>query len=211
LTVVAGSVGSGKSTLLSVLMGLLPSDGGELLLDGAPVTLGSRSPVKIAGAPQRGGFFSKDLEENLCLGYPASREEMANAMSIAALAELVDGGARGYDMEVGSRGGKLSGGQLQRLALARMLARGAQLNVIDDCVSALDEGTRQKVLDRLTAYLRQTSRSAIIATNDQSFLQAADRILFMERGRLVAQGSYAELLECAAFRDLLAQSNIESL
>jgi ATP-binding cassette subfamily B protein len=187
LTVVAGGVGSGKSTLLSVLMGLLPPSSGEMLLDGKPVALAERTPVNIAGAPQHGGFFSKDLKENLCLGFPASQNEMMDALSIAALAELASGSSHDYDSEVGGRGDKLSGGQQQRLAIARMLVRGAQLNIIDDCVSASDEDTRRKVLSQLSEYLKKTSRSAIIATNDHAFLQAANQILFMERVRLVSQ------------------------
>jgi len=206
LVIVAGGVGSGKSTLLSVLMGLLPSGSGEILLDGKLVCLNERTPINIAGAPQRGGFFSKDLKENLCLGFPASQDEMLNALSIAALAELVTGNSHGYDSEVGSRGGKLSGGQLQRLSMARMLVRGAQVNVIDDCVSALDEDTRRKVLIQLSEYLRKTSRSVIIATNEKTFLEAANNILFMERGRLVSQGNFTELMGNTMFRALVTQS-----
>ena len=194
LVVVAGSVGSGKSTLLSVLMGLFPSDSGEMLLDGMPVLPGERTPIKIAGAPQRSGFFSKDLKENLCLGFPASQEEMMSALSIAALAELITGNSNGFGSDVGSRGGKLSGGQLQRLAMSRMLVRGAQLNVIDDCVSALDEDTKRKVLIQFSEYLKETSRSLIIATNEKPFLEAANQILFMEQGKLVSQGNNTELI-----------------
>ena len=126
-----------------------------------------------------------------------------SALSITALTEL---SIRGYDAEIGSRGGRLSGGQLQRLAMARMLIHGAQLNVIDDCISALDEDTRQKVLVQLSEYLMKTSRSVIIATNEKSFLEAASQILFMEHGRLVTQGGFPELMGNTMFRELVTQN-----
>ena len=181
LTVVAGAVGSGKSTLLSVLMGLIPSDNGEMILDGNPFRLDDRTPVKITGAPQRGGFFSKTLKENLCLDFPASQDEMMNALSIASLTELVTGDSHGFESEVGSRGARLSGGQLQRLALARTVLRGAQVCIIDDCVSALDEDTKRKVLARLSDYAKNTMRSVIIATNEKIFLESADKIICMDQ------------------------------
>ena len=217
LVAVAGGVGSGKSALLGVLMGLMPPLGGEMLLDGAPFTFYERTPVKIAGAPQRGGFFSDSLSENLRLGFPASQDELLSALSIAALEELAAGDPQlanpdnnipqGFDIDIGSRGGRLSGGQQQRLALARMLARGAQINVIDDCVSALDADTRRTILLRLSEYAKNTSRAVIIATNERVFLDAADNILLMERGRLAAQGSFAELQSFPAFRGLEAPND----
>ena len=192
LTVVTGGVGSGKSALLSVLMGLYPPDGGEMLLDGKPLLPCGRIPVSVAGAPQRAGFFSKSFEDNLCLGFQASPDEMKRALSIASFPELISGNAHGFAASIGARGDKLSGGQLQRLAVARVLVRGAQLNVIDDCVSALDEGTRRKMLLHLVEYMKKTSRSVVIATNERTFLEAANQILHMEQGRLVSQSSFAE-------------------
>jgi ABC-type bacteriocin/lantibiotic exporter with double-glycine peptidase domain len=178
LMVVSGEIGSGKSTLLSVLMGILSQDSGELILDGLIVNANHSEFGAIAGAPQRGGFFSKTLNENLCLGFPASHDDIKEALAIAALDEMASPENLGLDL--GSRASKLSGGQQQRLCLARMFIRGAQLNIIDDCVSALDEDTRMKVLHRLSAYLKQTNCSAIIATNDAAFVEAADQVLFME-------------------------------
>ena len=206
LTVIAGGIGSGKSTLLSVLMGLFPSDSGKIHLDGKQVLEDYSTTVKIAGAPQRGGFFSKDLKENLCLGFPASQDEIMSALSVVGLVDLIADNTHGYDLEVGSQGAKLSGGQQQRLAMARILVRGAQLNVIDDCVSALDEETRQKVLLRLLEHIKETSQSIIIATNEKVFLEAANNILFMESGRLISQGSFSELMENMMFNELVSQS-----
>ena len=179
LMVISGEIGSGKSTLLSVLMGLLPLDRGELLLDGLPFNANNREPGGIAGSLSGGGFFSNDLKENLRLGFPASRDDMLRSLSLAALDEMAAPGK--LSMDLGSRGAKLSGGQQQRLSLARMFLRGAELNIIDDCVSALDKETRAKFLHRLQGYLKETGRSAIIATNEEAFIRAADQILVMDR------------------------------
>ena len=178
LMVVSGEIGSGKSTLLNVLMGLMPYNKGDLLLDGRPLTRNNREPGGIAGAPQGGSFFSRCLKENLCLGFPASGDELIHFLSMAALDEMAE--PQNLCLNPGSRGSALSGGQQQRLCLARMLLRGAKLNLIDDCISALDEATRMKVLHRLLAYLRQTGRSAIIATNEIAFIEAADQVLSMD-------------------------------
>jgi len=177
LMAVTGEIGTGKSTLASVLMGLLPADNGGIFLDGEKVSAENRGPGDIAGAPQRSGFFSMSLAENINLGTDNSEEEIHKALYLAALDDLVSSG--GLDMDLGSRGTRLSGGQQQRLALARMYMRGARVNIIDDCISALDLETRLKVLTRLKDYLRNTSRAAIIVTNEPSFINSADRVLNM--------------------------------
>ena len=178
LVAITGEIASGKSTLLSILMGLFPAHRGRLFLDGQPFTASAREPKTIAGAPQGGGFFSRNLKENLCLGFPASLDDMKEALWIAALEEMVT--PENLDLDLGSQGSKLSGGQQQRLCLARMFLRKAQLNIVDDCISALDNETRAKVLHRIKSYLKSTARSMIIATNEPSFIEAADQVLSMD-------------------------------
>ena len=173
LMAVTGEIGSGKSTLLSVLMGLLPH-GGKILFDGKTLTGENREPGDIAGVPQRSGFFSGTLRENVCLGCNYTDGEIKNALSLAALGE-----ADILNADLGSRGSKISGGQQQRLAIARMYLRGARLNIIDDSVSALDSETRRKILARLKGHLRRTSSAAIISTNDAEFIRSADKVLYM--------------------------------
>ena len=186
LAVVSGELGSGKSTLLSVLMGLLPADRGELLLDGVPVKKGER--FSIAGAPQRSGFFSASLGENLCLGFPASDHDIARSLTTAAFGEMAADMPHSLSLDLGSRGDRLSGGQQQRLALARMFLRKARLNIIDDCISALDKDTREELLRNLRVFLWETSCSVIMATNEPSFIEAADLVLCMDHGRVVRKG-----------------------
>lgn len=198
---------SGKSTLLSVLMGLIPQDSGDILWNGKPMNGISRPPNRVAGAPQRGGFFSADIQTNLCLGTNTDAGNIKQTLRIASLEEFFSDGEKGLLKNIGDRGDKLSGGQRQRLALARTIIRGAAVNVIDDCVSALDEKTRREVLNRLAEYLSKSKYSIIMATNSRLFLEAADTIIFMESGHIAATGNFEELVSsCAAFRLMISQT-----
>ena len=201
LIAVAGGMASGKSTLLSVLMGLMPQDHGHIIWNGELlIDLSSRTPQRIAGAPQRAGFFADDIKTNLRLGMEIDNPSAAEAIKIAAFDDVIADSAEGLLKNIGDRGDKLSGGQRQRLAIARTILRGAAMSIFDDCVSALDEETRGTVLSRLTEYLSRTGRSAIIATNARLFLESADMIVFMSGGRIEAMGNFEELMQsCAAF------------
>ena len=184
LAVIAGNLGSGKSTLLSVLMGLLPADSGEILINGKPVRANENGRLLIAGAPQRSGFFSSGLRENLCLGFPATEDDMKKALSVAALGEVTSAMPKSLDLDLGSQGEKFSGGQRQRLALARVFLRNAAIGIVDDCISALDYDTRGELLAQIREHLRLTSGALIMATNESMFLEAANLVLYMEQGRL---------------------------
>ncbi|MCL2478320.1 MAG: ABC transporter ATP-binding protein/permease [Treponema sp.] len=175
LAVVTGETGTGKSTFLNVLAGLLPSDTGTITLDGKIINGENRKSTEIAAAVQRGGFFSGTLRENVSLGLNSTDDEIMNALHLAAFDELAN--AAGLDSDSGSRGSRLSGGQQQRLALARMYLRCAKLNLIDDCISALDRETRLKVLGRLKDHLERSGSAAIIITGEQAFADAADQII----------------------------------
>ncbi|MDR3121241.1 MAG: ABC transporter ATP-binding protein/permease [Clostridiales bacterium] len=202
LIAVAGEVGSGKSALLGVLAGYMKADSGELLWNGKTISGGREfcTPPNIACAPQRSGFFSSDIASNLCLGYPAAPEELAGAIRLAALEAAIAGMNGGLNTLLGKKGERLSGGQRQRLGLARMFVRDAELNIIDDCVSALDEPTQLRFRDHLTEYLKGSRRAAVMATNRTPFLCAADKIYVMKNGRVIAEGQYDELLvHCAEF------------
>ena len=201
LIVVTGGMASGKSTLLSVLMGLIPQDNGNIILNGELIAdLSDRTPKRIAGAPQRGGFFTDDIKTNICLEMEKDNLSVAEALKVASFDDVIANSAEGFLKNIGDHGDKLSGGQRQRLTIARTIIRGAAINIFDDCVSALDEDTLGNVLSQLREYLSKTERSAIIATNSRPFLEAADTIVFMSGGRIEAMGSFEELMQsCAEF------------
>lgn len=189
MVAVAGGMASGKSALLSVLMGVMPQDNGVLLWGGGNDFNG------VAGAPQHSGFFSGDVKENLCLGWEFSEKDISRAVYISSLEDV------GLDSIAGD--GKLSGGQRQRLSMARAMLHGS-LCVIDDCVSALDEKTRNEVAQRVREYITVSGKGFIIATNSRQFLEACDRVLFMENGSVKAEGPYEELLvHCDKFASIV--------
>ena len=172
---ITGEIGSGKSTLMNVLTGLLPPDSGMISMDEKIISPANRESGIIAGAPQRGGFFSGTVRDNISLGSGYSDAEITEALSLAALDEL----SGCLDTDPGSGGVMLSGGQRQRLSLARMYVRGACVYVIDDCISALDENTRLKVLENLKNHLKNADCAVIMAVNEEVFINAADRVLYM--------------------------------
>lgn len=190
LVVITGEVGSGKSTLMIILAGHVKADAGQLLWNNADMTDQPRlhAPPMIVSAPQRVGFFSDDLRANICFGEAYSDEHLRAALRLSALENTVLDMKEGMNTQVGNRGEMLSGGQRQRLAFARLFAREAELNLIDDNVSGLDEDTLLQLLGNLADYVKQTQFAAIVATNHRAFVQAADRVLVMQNGRLVAAG-----------------------
>ncbi len=199
---IAGGVGSGKSTLLSVLSGGIKSESGKLLWNSKPVndTGAFNLPPNMAYSSQRSRFFSSDILTNICLGDDIPSEGISRAVNLAALDEALGEMPNGMHTFIGNRGDMLSGGQRQRLALTRMLARNAELYIVDDCVSALDEATQQRVRDGVLDHIKSSGHGMIIATNLKSFLSVADRIVVLKKGYVVAQGSYPELCKnCEEF------------
>jgi ATP-binding cassette subfamily B protein len=188
LTVVAGSVGTGKTVLVRAVLGHLPRTAGRVLWNGRPV-VGPLQPPLAAYTPQRPGAFTETLHENVLLGEAEHR--LAPALAAATLDADLAGFPDGWDTQIGPRGHRLSGGQLHRLAAARMLARPAALLVIDDLSAALDVHTEallwQRILDD------HPGRTALVVSNRPACLRRADRVVVMSGGRIAAQGSYEEV------------------
>ncbi len=181
LIVITGGIGSGKTTLLEALSGIVKPDSGKILWNGTDMWKDSTllRPPMIASAPQGGGFFADDIRHNICLGYPAADAELSKALRLAVFDEAVAAMEQGLDTHIGNRGEALSGGQRQRLTLARMFLRGAELNIIDDNISGLDEPTLLRLLANIQGYIAETNRAVIIATNHPAFRQAAAHVLHM--------------------------------
>lgn len=194
LTVVTGRIGAGKTTLLRVLLGLLPRDGGEILWNDCAVADPATFmlPPRVAYTPQVPRLFSETLRENLLLGYPAADVEVLEAVRLAVLDRDILAFERGLETVVGARGARLSGGQVQRAAAARMLLRWPDLLVVDDLSSALDVETEQTLWKNLLAHRELT---CLAVSHRRSILHRADQIIVLDDGVVVASGTLDELLQ----------------
>lgn len=191
-TVVTGRIGSGKSTLVRALLGLVPADGrvywnGRLVEDPASFFV----PPRSAYTAQVPRLFSESLADNIVLGQQGASERLSDAVRLAVLDPDLERMEMGIDTIVGARGVKLSGGQVQRSAAARMLATEAELLVFDDLSSALDLHTETELWSRLLAKRRVT---CLVVSHRRAALERADQILLMEQGRIVDRGSLHDLL-----------------
>jgi ATP-binding cassette subfamily B protein len=193
-TVLTGRIGSGKSTLLEVLLGLLPRDHGEAIWNGRtlddPATF--FVPPHSAYTPQVPKLFSDTLRENLLLGRGHDEHAVDRAVHAAVLEADVAELERGLDTLIGPRGVKLSGGQVQRTATARMFLADAELLVFDDVSSAVDAETEAELWRRLFA--RGQDITCLVVSHRPAALRRADQVLVMESGRVIAAGKPDDLL-----------------
>lgn len=192
---VIGRTGAAKSTLVQLIPRLYDATEGRVLIDGRPVQDYTLSHLRdaVAVVLQKNTLFSGTLRDNLRWGKAdATDEEMAEACRIACADEFIDRLADGYDTEMGQGGVNVSGGQKQRLCIARALLKHPRVLILDDSTSAVDTATEACIRQRLSDALPGMTR--IIIAQRISSVRHADQILILEDGRLCGQGTHEELL-----------------
>lgn len=201
LTVITGRIGAGKTTLLRVLLGLLPKQAGEIYWNGKLINDPANFfvPPRSAYTPQVPQLFSNSLRENLLLGLQCREEDIARAVEMAVFDRDVAAMPKGLETLVGVKGVRLSGGQLQRAAAARMLVRQPELLVFDDLSSALDVETEQQLWSRLFALSSLSSSphtwtpTCLVVSHRRAVLERSDRVIVLNDGRIEMEGSFDEL------------------
>ena len=194
---ITGRTGSGKSTILQLAMRMMDPSAGTIALDGTPLHEWDLKAMRsgYGYVPQDVFLFSDTIANNIAFGSehaPPSLTQIEQAATDAGVAGDIEGFEHRYDTLLGERGVNLSGGQKQRISIARALIKGPKMLLLDDCLSAVDTETEDAIL---YAIQRQEAACTIMVSHRLASLRGADRILVMDEGKLVEEGTHAELLQ----------------
>ncbi len=192
---IVGFTGAGKSTFINLILRFFPIHKGSILVDNqdtANVTLESLRQ-NIALIPQDPVLFHRSLRENIAYGkLDATQEEIFHAAKLAHCEEFIRNIPNGFEAKVGERGTKLSGGEKQRIAIARAILKNAPILILDEATSSLDSVTERYIQDSLAKLMQ--NKTTIVVAHRLSTLSLMNRILVFEHGRIVEEGSHEELL-----------------
>lgn len=205
VTAIIGGTGSGKSTLLSLILRFYDIDSGSLLIGGINVQEMTQECLraKIGYVPQTGVLFTGTIADNIRYGKRnATDEEVRHAAEIAQATEFISGMGDGFDTVIAQGGTNVSGGQKQRLSIARALVRRPEIYIFDDSFSALDFKTDARLR---AALKKETVNSTVIVVAQRvSTVMEADRIIVLEEGQIAGMGNHKELLSsCKVYREIV--------
>ena len=197
---IIGKVGSGKSSILHLINRLYDPDSGNILLDDHNIRDFKLQKLRshIGNVPQNAFLFSESIEENIRLGKQDAREEeIIEASKKAAIHKNIKKFKQGYKTLLGERGLTLSGGQIQRVSIARALIKDPQILLFDDCLSAVDTDTEEKILKNLKEFSQ--NKTTIIVSHRISSVKDADHVIVLERGKIIEQGEHQKLIDLKGF------------
>ncbi|WP_375289911.1 ABC transporter transmembrane domain-containing protein [Qipengyuania sp.] len=202
---IVGPSGAGKSTIFQLVERFYDPQAGTIRLDGVPIASADPADLRerIALVPQDGVLFSANARDNLRYGrWDASDDEIWEAARAANAAQFIEAMPQGLDTFLGENGTRLSGGQQQRLAIARAILRDAPILLLDEATSALDAESERLVQDALDRLMKD--RTTLVIAHRLSTVRAVDRIVVMDEGRIVEQGTHAELAGAGGLYSRLA-------
>lgn len=207
---IIGSTGSGKSTIANLMLRLHDIEQGEIRINGADIRSLSQKELRdtIGYIPQKAFLFSGTIEDNLRMGYKeATKEDMERALRISQSASFIDKLPLGVNTEVSQGGSNFSGGQKQRLSIARALIRKVPIYIFDDSFSALDLKTDLALRKSLKENM--TDAVKIIIAQRVSTIMDADQILVLDEGKLVGSGKHTELMKNCSVYQAIAKSQMD--
>jgi ATP-binding cassette subfamily B protein len=207
---IVGRTGSGKTSLVQLAARLFDVDHGAVLLDGRDVRTLPLAWLRrqVGLVPQDPFLFSRTIRDNVAFALDGDRSRVDWAVDVAGLEHDLADMPRGLDTLVGERGVTLSGGQKQRTTLARVVAAGPQVLILDDALSSVDTETERRILDRLHDFLHE--RTTIIVAHRLTSVQGADVIVVLDEGRIVETGTHAALLgQGGLYADLFQRQVLE--
>jgi ATP-binding cassette subfamily B multidrug efflux pump len=197
---IVGKTGSGKSTIANLVARLYDVDSGDILVDGQNINSVNLNHLRqsIGYVPQEAFLFSTDIARNISFGIDDNSLELVEeAAKNAHLHDNIMEFPNGYQTKVGERGVTLSGGQKQRLSIARAIIKKPPVLILDDCLSAVDTETEEKILTNLKKLIDQST--SLIISHRVSSVKNADHIIVLEDGKVIEQGKHADLMELKGY------------
>jgi ATP-binding cassette subfamily B protein len=206
VTAIIGGTGAGKSTLVNLIPRFYDVDSGRVLVDGVDIREQAQADLraKIGFVPQKAVLFSGSIMDNIHYGNEAaSQEEVEHAARVAQASEFISGMKDGFDSHIAQGGNNVSGGQKQRLSIARALVRKPEVYIFDDSFSALDFKTDAKL--RAALKNETTTSTVFIVAQRVSTVMDADRIIVLDEGKIAGIGTHRELMDtCEVYREIVS-------